>query len=89
MSCRHKELIDIDFYYVQQYFKLGNSAIRQNGAFLACSLMTKRGISSMPTGMVIAALVVIALVAFAAMCLLGGSSEGAFSHDIPPAQIGQ
>lgn len=43
----------------------------------------------MPTGLVIAALAVIALVAFAAVCLLGSSSEGAPSHATPPVQIGQ
>lgn len=89
MSCRHKELFDIDFYYVQQYFKLGNFAIRQNGTCRARGLMSRRRTSSMPTGMVIAALAVIALVAFAAVCLLGSSSKGAPSHAMPPAQIGQ
>lgn len=43
----------------------------------------------MPTGMVVAALAVIALVAFAAVCLIGGSSEDAPSYGMPPAQIEQ
>ncbi len=38
--------------------------------------MTRRRISSMPAGMVIAALAVIALVAFVALFIFGGPSEG-------------
>lgn len=76
MSCRLKRLIGIDFCHVWQDFKVGSFAIRGNGAFQACGLMTRRRISSMPAGMVIAALAVIALVALVALFLFGGLSEG-------------
>ena len=38
--------------------------------------MNRRRISSMPAGLVIVALAVIALVAFVALFIFGGSSEG-------------
>jgi len=43
----------------------------------------------MPTGMVIAALAVIALVAFAALFVFGDLSEGESASDPPAVQIWQ
>lgn len=47
--------------------------------------MSRRRNSSMPAGMVIAALAVIALVALAALFVFGGQSEGAQTYRGMPA----
>jgi hypothetical protein len=75
MSCRLKRLTDIHFRDVLPNFKMGYSAICRDAICLASGTMTRRRISSMPVGIVIAALAVIALVAFAALSVFGGSSE--------------
>jgi len=77
MSCPFPESIDLHFKDVLQAFKLDDLTTRRNGVFRAGGFMTRRRISSMPTGMVIAALVIIGLVAFVALFLFGGSAEGA------------
>jgi hypothetical protein len=51
--------------------------------------MTRRRISSMPAGMVIAALAVIGLVALVALFLFGGLSEGELPPTPPATQSGQ
>ena len=53
--------------------------------------MTRRRISSMPAGLVIAALAVIALVAIAALFLLGGPADSALGDNSPgnPALTGE
>jgi hypothetical protein len=76
MSCRHKRLIGIHFSDVSMDFKSDCSTISRDVVCLASGSMTRRRISSMPAGMVIAALAVIAVVALAALFLFGGSSEG-------------
>jgi hypothetical protein len=76
MSCRHKRLTDIHFSDVSMEFKSDCSTISRDVVCLESGSMTRRRISSMPAGMVIAALAVIALVALAALFFLGGSSEG-------------
>jgi hypothetical protein len=76
MSCRHKQLTGIHFSDVSMDFKPDCSAVSRDAVCLASGSMTRRRISSMPAGMVIAALAVIALVAVAALFLFGGSSEG-------------
>ena len=68
---------------------MGSFAKRGNGSFQACGLMTRRRISSMPAGMVIAALAAIALVALVALFLFGGLSEGGPPPTPPAAQSGQ
>lgn len=89
MSCRHMEPADIHFSHVSQNFTLRDSAVCLNGACAACAQMTRRRMSSMPTGMVIAALAVIALVAFAALFVFGDLSEGESASDPPAVQIWQ
>lgn len=95
MSCRHQEPADIHFCHVSRKFNLGDSAARLNDARMAFRGMIRRRISSMPAGMVIAALVVIALIALVALFLFGATPEGASYYDAPmePAvgfgQVGQ
>lgn len=84
MSCRHKEPADIHFSHVPQKFNPYDSAVCYNGACAAFFEMTRRRMSSMPTGMVIAALAVIALVAFIALFLFGGLSQDE-PAPVPPA----
>jgi len=91
MSCRYKRLNTINFPHVSQYFSLPRSSVGQNRACKAFYRMTRRRISSMPAGLVIAALAVIALVAIAALFLLGGPADSALGNNSPgnPALTGK
>ena len=77
MSWRRNRLVIIHFSHAPQNFKPYESVIRGNRANWARRAMTRRRPGAMPAATVIAALVVIALVAFTALFLWSGSSDGA------------